>query len=111
MKKKEFIERCQRVFFAFDSLHEGSYCAEDFPISNYFDYFKMLESKGITGEMQDKAADVMYQVRGIAFAFGFVIGQKFDLTPPYAQTDIETIYREIKKHGLLPRERRAKKAA
>ena len=111
MEEKELKERCERLFGAFNALNEGPGYTDELPLCDYIDYFEMLKSKGITGETQDRAREVMFEVRGTAFALGFVIGQKFELTHPDAQEDVEAIYREIKEHGLLPYLPREKKAA
>lgn len=114
MERKELFEICHKIAGFFDYLNENTEYGEEFPMTNLVnseEYYERLYSIIGHNEMADEVNGVMWEVKDIAFALGYVIGQKVEMTDPNAQADIEAIYKEIKEHRLLPYLPREKKAA
>ena len=118
MEKKEFKKMCMDIYDTFDSFNDVDggepIYGKLMPLSHAFDYYEWLEAKphlkDLEGKMHDEVSDVLYDVRSIFFALGYVIGQTFDLTYPDAQRDIDAIKQVIREKALLPYLPRKKKA-
>jgi hypothetical protein len=101
MNEKKLKELCHRIYGFFDDLRGEDY-GEQFPISNGLDYYKWMKDAKFDPALQDKAADILFDVRSVYFAFGYVMGQSFEITYPEARKDIEVIKKVIKEKALLP---------
>lgn len=111
---KELKKRCERISHFFDTLaREGTYgtLGEEFPISNFVSAYPELKAIGINERLQDTIAELFTDLGAIAFALGFVIGSRYEVTYPEAKEDIEAIEKVIREKGLLPYVPREKVAA
>jgi hypothetical protein len=70
-----------------------------------------MEVKKFDPKMQDDAADILFDVRSVFFALGYVIGQSFEMTYPEARKDVEAFKKVMRERQLLPYVPRQKKAA
>ena len=110
MNEKKLKVLCHRIFNFFDDLCNENY-GDQFPISNGLDYYKWMKDAKFDPDLQDKAADILFEVRSVYFAFGYVMGQSFEITYPEVRKDIETIKKVMRERQLLPYLPREKKAA
>ena len=117
MKKKrdKLLEVSKRIAGLFDRLNEDiDYSGEYYPIAGVTtrdEYYERLRSLMGEGKSCDDINRIVMDVRDIAFAVGFVIGQIVEATYPKVQEDIETVKKIIKEKQLLPYLPREKKAA
>ena len=100
--EKELLQRCNRILNFFDAMGRESRHGEEFPISNFIDVYREFDSLNIEEHLQDDIADIFSEFRSIGFTLGFVIGQKYEITYPEANEDIEAIEKVIRERALLP---------
>ena len=110
MNEKKIKELCGRIFGFFDDLN-NQYDETEFPFSNGFSYYEWMKAKKFDDKMQEEAADILYDVRKVFFAVGYVIGQSFEMGYPEAKKDVEALKKIIREKALLPYFPREKKAA
>jgi hypothetical protein len=110
MNEKKLKKLCQRIYGFFDELTSQDYGGQ-FPISNGLDYYKWMKDAKFDPKMQDEAADLLFDVRSVFFAVGYVIGQSFEMTYPEARKDVEALKGVLREKQLLPYLPREKKAA
>jgi len=133
MNAKKFKEHCENIFGTFESLmHDGRpdlrESCNDKTIHGFLltsvernDRFiaDILEkycaehdlNAGKSTEVEEALTDIEENLITMAFAFGYVIGQTFDVGYPEIQKEIETVKSFLKEKALLPYFPREKKAA
>ena len=106
MERERLIKICRRVSSFFDYLNDdGSDCSKDPPISRFIggeDFYEYVQS--IVGQegKEDKAHEMIWNIRDMAFSIGFILGSELEVTNLEIRADIEVIRKEIKKQALLP---------
>ncbi len=99
---KELVQKCNRILNFFDTLARESRHKEEFPITNFIDVYQEFDSLDIDEHLKDDLADIFSDLRGVAFALGFVVGQNYEITYPEANDDIDAIEKMIRERALLP---------
>lgn len=117
MKKKEkVLNACRRLSGFFDySNDDESDCSKDPPISRFIegddfcDRIRSIIAQGKNGKNFDKACEMIWNIRDMAFSVGFILGSELEVTNLETKADVEIIRKEIKDKALLPYLPREKK--
>jgi hypothetical protein len=108
-KREKFLEACRRLSGFFDySNDDESDCSKAPPISrfiesdDFYDRIRSIIVQGKNSKNIDKAYEMIWNIRDMAFSIGFILGSELEVTNLETKADVEVIRKEIQDKALLP---------
>ena len=114
MKKKEVLDRCDRIFGIIDELEHngvsrGGMCKRKAGKLKFLFNDLVGEAKASEyfcgkqyPDKEEDWIDFTKKIIDVSFGFGYVVGQSFDIPYPEIQKDIEAIKKLLKEKALFP---------